>query len=318
MGLLVEGIWHRDEKGITLRQETQIRNWITADGSPGPTGDGNFPAEAGRYHLYLSLACPFSHRALVMRALKSLEDSVSISVTHPVKREDGWHFAPHPKMTPDPIFQADTLYQVFATAYPGYSGRCAVPLLLDKKTSRIVSGNSGEILRMFASAFAGTSSAESYRPPELADEVDALNRAIGEKVNAGVYRVGFARDQESYESAVADLFAYLEELESRLEGKTYLLGERQTESDWFLFPTLLRFDAVYHGLFKCNLKRIADFPNLSRLLRTLYAQPGVAGTVDMDYIKEHYYRSLINAAQGPLELNPTGIIPAGPRLEFLE
>ena len=317
MGLLVDGKWHdrwydtSATGGRFVRQDSAFRNWVTPDGSPGPTGEGGFAAEPGRYHLYVCLACPWAHRALIMRALKGLEDMISVSATHWLMAENGWTFAPGPGVIPDPIHHADYLYQVYLAAEPDYSGRVTVPVLWDRRTGTIVNNESSEILRMLGSAFDGVGArAGDYYPEELRDEIDALNARIYDGVNNGVYKAGFATTQAAYEEAVYPLFETLDELDERLSDRRYLMGARLTEADIRLFTTLLRFDPVYHGHFKCNLRRIADYPALSRLVRDILSLPGVAATVNMDHIKRHYYESHRN-------INPTGIVPVGPDLSAL-
>jgi putative glutathione S-transferase len=316
MGLLVEGVWHdrwydtRKSGGRFERAESAFRAWITPDGRPGPSGAGGFKAEAGRYHLYVSLACPWAHRTLIFRALKRLEGLISLSVVEPVMRENGWELAPGA----DPVNGANFLHQVYAKADPRYSGRVTVPTLWDKKTGTIVNNESAEIIRMFNSAFdglPGVDAARDFYPEALRDEIDAINRVVYARVNNGVYRAGFATAQEAYEEAVDFLFATLDELEARLGRQRYLAGDRLTEADWRLFTTLARFDAVYVGHFKCNKKRLVDYPNLSAYTRELYQVPGVAQTVDLDQIKRHYYAS-------QRALNPTGIVPKGPDLDFAQ
>ncbi|MFN3725479.1 MAG: glutathione S-transferase family protein [Allosphingosinicella sp.] len=314
MGLLVDGKWQdrwydtSATGGRFVRQDSAFRNWVTPDGSPGPTGKGGFKAEPGRYHLYVCLACPWAHRALIMRALKGLEDMISVSATHWLMAENGWTFAPGPGVIPDPIHHADYLYQVYLAAEPGYSGRVTVPVLWDRATGTIVNNESSEILRMLGSAFDSVGARQGdYYPEELREEIDALNARIYDRVNNGVYKAGFATAQAAYEEAVCPLFETLDELEERLSARRYLTGDRLTEADIRLFTTLLRFDPVYHGHFKCNLRRIADYPALSRLVRDILGLPGVAATVNMEHIKRHYYESHRN-------INPTGIVPVGPDL----
>jgi putative glutathione S-transferase len=316
MGLLVDGTWQdrwydtSGSGGRFVRQDSRFRNWITPDGSPGPTGGGGFKAEPGRYHLYVSLACPWAHRTLIFRRLKGLEDAIGVSVTHWLMLEKGWTFAPGPGVIPDPIRGAEFLYEVYQAAEPRYSGRVTVPVLWDKERATIVSNESSEIIRMLNSAFDGVGAVQGdCYPADLREEIDALNARIYAAVNNGVYRAGFATTQEAYEEAVALLFETLDWLDGRLATRRYLCGERVTEADWRLFTTLLRFDPVYVGHFKCNIRRIADYPALSGYLRDLYQWPGIADTVDLQHIKGHYYGS-------HRMINPTGIVPVGPALDL--
>lgn len=312
MGKLVDGIWRDDwydtksTGGRFERRAARFRNWVTPDGAPGPSGDGGFEAEAGRYHLYVSLACPWAHRTLIFRKLKGLEDMVTVSYVDALMLDDGWQLAEGA----DPVNNARYLHQVYTAADPGYSGRVTVPVLWDKRRGTIVSNESAEIIRMFNSAFDGVGAAPGdYYPETLRGDIDALNDVIYRTVNNGVYRAGFATAQDAYAEAVGALFATLDNLERRLEGHRYLLGGRLTEADWRLFTTLLRFDPVYVGHFKCNIRRLCDYPNLSGYLRELYQMPGIAETVDIDYIKLHYYGS-------HRSINPTGIVPAGPEVDL--
>jgi putative glutathione S-transferase len=316
MGLLVEGKWQDQwyDTGATggrfVRRESQFRNWVTPDGSAGPSGQGGYKAEAGRYHLYVSLACPWAHRALIFRKLKGLEDMISLSVVHWLMREEGWTFAPGPGVVPDEINGARVLHEVYTRAYPTYSGRVTVPVLWDKATASIVNNESSEIIRMLGSAFDGIGATPGdYYPQALRDEIDAVNARVYDSVNNGVYKAGFATSQTAYEEAVGPLFDTLAWLDERLGRQRYLCGETITEADWRLFTTLIRFDAVYVGHFKCNRRRIADYPNLSGYLRELYQWPGVAETVDFGHIKGHYYQSHLN-------INPTGVVPEGPLLDL--
>lgn len=315
MGLLVDGVW-RDKwydtgntGGRFVRADAQFRNWVTPDGSPGPSGEGGFAAEAGRYHLYVSLACPWAHRTLIFRRLKGLEDAISLSVVHWLMGEEGWTFDEGPGTVSDTVNGAKRLYEVYLTDDAAYSGRVTVPALWDKKRRRIVSNESSEIIRMFNSAFdaIGDASADFY-PETLRAEIDRINATVYDTVNNGVYKCGFATSQEAYEEAFGALFSTLDELEARLGRQRYLVGDRITEADWRLFTTLVRFDPVYVGHFKCNLRRIADYPNLSNYLRDLYQVPGIAGTVEFTHIKRHYYES-------HKTINPTGIVPVGPALD---
>jgi glutathionyl-hydroquinone reductase len=317
MGVLVEGVW-RDEQhgeraptGRFLRPATRFRNWITEDGRPGPTGTDGFAAARGRYHLYVALACPWAHRTMIMRMLKGLEDLISMSVVEPLYGPHGWRFGDSPGTIADRVNGASELAEIYLRADPRYSGRVSVPVLWDKERSTIVNNESSEIIRMFNGAFGRfTNVRTDYYPAPLREEIDRVNAVVYENINNGVYRAGFATTQEAYEEAFRALFAALDEIEQRLSRQRYLAGREITEADWRLFTTLVRFDAVYYGHFKCNLRRIVDYPNLSNYLRDLYQQPGIAGTVNMDHIKRHYYGSHRN-------VNPTGIVPLGPQLDFL-
>jgi len=312
MKSLVNGVWTdngnvaRDEQGRFLRPATPFHNWITPDGAPGPTGIGGFTPERGRYLLYVSLACPWAHRTLIYRAIKSLAPFIDVAVTHWALGEDGWTFAPGEGVTPDPLFGARFLRDVYVAVKPDVTGRVTVPLLIDKKTRTAVSNESAEIIRMMNSAFdAAGATPGDYYPEALRPEIDALNKRVYDTVNNGVYKAGFAGTQLAYDEAVAARFATLDALEERLATRRFLVGDAPTEADWRLLPTLLRFDAVYVGLFKCNVRRIADYPKLSAYLKTLARWPGVAATVDFGHIKRHYY--------GLRFINPLGIVPAGPR-----
>lgn len=313
MGLLVDGVWQDrwyDTKatgGRFQRADSKFRNWVTRDGSPGPSGDGGFPAAPGRYHLYVSLACPWAHRTLIVRALKGLADAISVAVVDPHMGGEGWVFGDSPGATPDPIHGARRLYEVYLAADPGFSGRVTVPVLWDRERATIVSNESAEIIRMLNDAFGGTG--PDLYPNALRDEIDAVNARIYDRVNNGVYKAGFATGQAAYVEAFRDLFDELDRLEERLGRARYLCGPALTEADIRLFTTLVRFDAVYVGHFKCNARRIADYPNLSNYLRDLYAMPGVADTVDLTHIKRHYYESHPT-------INPTGIVPVGPEIDF--
>ncbi|HLT91886.1 MAG TPA: glutathione S-transferase family protein [Woeseiaceae bacterium] len=317
MGLLVDGQWvdrwydTESTGGRFVRETSAFRNWITPDGSPGPTGTGGFKAEPGRYHLYVSLACPWAHRTLIFRRLKNLESRISLSVVHWLMLEDGWTFTPGEGVVPDPVHGARCLYEVYRAANPRYTGRVTVPVLWDLETGTIVNNESAEIIRMLNSAFDGLPDVPpvDFYPPHLRDEIDALNARIYETVNNGVYRAGFATSQEAYEEAVVPLFETLDWLEERLAGRRWLTGDSITEADWRLFTTLVRFDAVYYLHFKCNRRRIVDYPNLWRFTRELYNQPGIASTVNFTHIKGHYYGS-------HRTLNPAGIVPVGPDLDF--
>lgn len=318
MGLLVDGEWRdrwydtKPTGGRFKRRDSSFRNWITADGSAGPSGTGGFPAEPGRYHLYVSLACPWAHRTLIFRILKGLEEMISGDVVHYHMGEEGWVFdASADGATPDTVNGKSRLYEIYLAADPAYSGRVTVPVLWDRKQGAIVNNESSEIIRMFNTAFDGIGAKPGdYYPEELRGDIDAVNATVYSNVNNGVYKAGFATAQGAYEEAFAALFATLDDLELRLSKQRYLTGNRLTEADWRLFTTLVRFDPVYVGHFKCNLRRIADYPNLSNYLRDLYQVPGVAGTVNMDHIKRHYYGS-------HTKVNPTGIVPAGPETNLL-
>ena len=317
MGLLVEGVWRDDsfdkarlEGGRFNRPTTQFRNWITPDGSPGPSGEGGFPAEAGRYHLYVSLACPWAHRTIIFRHLKRLETIVSMSVTSWYMGEDGWTFDRKTGSSGDAVNHTQKMSEIYVLANSRYTGRVTVPMLWDKKRQTIVSNESSEIIRMLNSAFnPQPNQYPDLYPPDLRSEIEAVNNLIYPNVNNGVYRAGFAILQEAYEEAFRGLFTALDELERRLARQRYLTGPRMTEADWRLFTTLIRFDAVYHSHFKCNLRRIGDYENLSNYTRDLYQVPGIDETVSIDHIKRHYYHS-------QRKVNPTGIWPLGPELDF--
>ena len=316
MGMLVDGVWRDDdealvdEDGRLQRPSSVFRNWVTADGAPGPTGDGGFRAEPGRYHLYIARACPWAHRAAIFRELKGLQDMIGLSVTHWLMAENGWTFADGPGVIPDTVEGADTVWQLYVKSDPTYTGRVTVPVLWDTQTSRVVSNESADIIRMFNSAFDAVGAADGdFYPEVLRGEIDAVNERVYDGLNNGVYKAGFAKRQAAYDEAVAGVFDTLDWVESRLAGQRYLVGDTLTEADWRLFTTLLRFDAVYHGHFKCNRRRIVDYPALWAYTRRLYAHPAVAPTVDMDHIKRHYYQS-------HRHINPTGIVPEGPALDF--
>ena len=316
MGLLIDGVWHDQwydtskTGGAFERSASRFRNWVTADGDPGPSGQGGFKAERGRYHLYVSLACPWASRALIYRKLKGLEDIVSLSVTHWLMLENGWTFADGPGVIPDSAIGARFMRDVYLAADPKYTGRVTVPVLWDRERRTIVSNESSEIIRMFNAAFDGVGAKPGdYSPLHHLAAIDALNSRIYETVNNGVYRAGFATTQLAYEAAIGPLFETLDWLEHRLARSRFLLGDVPLECDWRLFTTLIRFDAVYVGHFKCNIRRIADYPNLAAYTRDLYQWPGVSETVDFIHIKRHYYMS-------HKSINPTGVVPAGPALEF--
>jgi glutathionyl-hydroquinone reductase len=317
MGLLVEGVWQdqwydtKSTGGRFVRKDSTYRNWVTPDGAPGPSGRGGFKAELGRYHLYVAMACPWAHRTLIVRALKGLADAIGVSVVHPHMGREGWVFGDTPGADPrDPLHGARRLSEVYTRADPRYTGRVTVPVLWDKAQDTIVSNESAEIIRMLNSAFDawGDRSVDFY-PEPLRERIDDLNARVYETVNNGVYRAGFATTQAAYDEAFEALFATLDDLEALLGKGRYLTGERITEADWRLLTTLLRFDPVYVGHFKCNRRRIADYPNLSNYLRDLYQVPGVAETVDVEHAKKHYYGS-------HRTINPTGIVPRGPQLDY--
>ena len=303
---------HNQSDGEYVRLESPFRNWVTLDGSPGPSGSGGFKAEKGRYHLYVSYACPWAHRTLIFRKLKQLEAVIGFSVVHPEMGEISWHFNKEfSGSTDDHVNGFSTMQQVYQLANLQFDGVVTVPVLWDKKKSTIVNNESSEIIRMLNSSFNEfTDNKIDYYPLELRDEINELNKYIYDHVNNGVYRCGFATSQKCYNRAFDRLFSALDELELRLSGKRYLLGDVITEADWRLLPTLLRFDPVYVGHFKCNLKRIADYPNLSNYLRDLYQQPGVAETFNLEHVKTHYYKSHIS-------INPTRIVPKGPTIDYL-
>lgn len=314
MGLLVNGAWQEDvsrtKDGHFIRPTTRFRNFVTADGSAGPTGEGGFVAAAGRYHLYVSHACPCAHRTTIFRSLKKLENAISVSVTAPLYGKTGWEFGPEKGGTRDEVNGKATLAEIYLIADPHYTGRVSVPVLWDKKRRTVVNNESSEIIRMLNSAFdAFTNVRTDYYPADLRAEIDGLNDLIFPNVNNGVYRAGFATSQEAYEEAARAVFAAFDQLEERLSRQRYLAGQQITEADWRLFTTLIRFDTVYYSHFKCNLRRVADYPNLWNYLRDLYAVPGVAETVSIDQIKRHYYGS-------QRQVNPTGIVPIGPLIDF--
>jgi len=316
MGLLQNGQWvdqwydTESTGGRFVRKLPQFRSWITADGSAGPTGDAGFNAEAGRYHLYVSHACPWAHRTLIFRSLKGLEEMISVSVVHWFMADKGWTFQAGEGVVPDTINNAEFVHQIYTAAMSDYSGRVTVPVLWDKKNNTIVSNESPEIIRMFNSAFDNVGAkAADYYPQALRAEIDSLNERIYESVNNGVYKCGFATTQEAYEEALHPLFDTLDWLDQRLSTQRYLTGNTITEADWRLFTTLVRFDPVYVGHFKCNIRRIADYENLSEYVRDLYQQPGIAETVNMQHIKQHYYASHES-------VNPSRVVPVGPEIDF--
>lgn len=314
MGLLVEGTWQdhwydtEKTQGEFVRKESSFRNWITQDGSAGPSGTGGFKAEAGRYHLIVSYACPWAHRALIFRVLKGLQGLIDVSAVQPLMLENGWEF--DARDIPPFASGLDYLYQLYQRADQQYTGRVTVPLVWDRQRETIVSNESAEIIRMLNSAFNElTGNQLDFYPSALRTEIDEINHRVYHAVNNGVYRAGFATRQSAYESAFNALFSALDWLEERLSRQRYLVGTQITEADWRLFTTLVRFDAVYFGHFKCNLRRIVDFPNLAAYLRELYQHPGIADTVHFDQIKTHYYAS-------HRTINPTVIVPTGPQLDL--
>ncbi|MEX6507990.1 glutathione S-transferase family protein [Jiella sp. M17.18] len=313
MGLLVDGKWQdkwydtASTGGKFKRSTTTFRDWITADGAPGPDGRKAYPAEAGRYHLYVSLACPWAHRTLITRKLKRLEDAISLSIVDYHMGEEGWVFSERPGAIPDSVLGKKRLYEVYLEADPHYTGRVTVPVLWDKETGTIVNNESAEIIRILNTGFNAFGDASVDVTPEaLLPKIDAINVRIYDTVNNGVYKAGFATTQRAYEAAFHPLFETLDDLEERLSAQRYLVpSSAPTEADWRLFTTLIRFDAVYHGHFKCNLRQIADYPNLFGYMLELYQWPGVAETVNFEHIKGHYYSS-------HKTINPTGIVPLGP------
>ena len=316
MGLLIDGVWSQawydtaKTDGRFVRETAHFRNWITPDGTAGPTGTGGFAAESGRYHLYVSHACPWAHRTIIFRHIKQLAGHISVSVVHPLMLENGWSFDRDAQATGDHLFNKNFLHEVYTHGHPTASGRVTVPVLWDKQTQQIVSNESSEIIRMFNAAFNKlTGNHADYWPLALRDDIERVNQDIYDNINNGVYKAGFATSTTAYEDAVHALFAALDRMETRLERQRYLMGARITEADWRFFTTLVRFDPVYVGHFKCNLRRIADYPALFGYLCDLYQMPGIAETVVMAHIKQHYYQS-------HRQINPTGIVPMGPRLDY--
>ena len=318
MGYLINGEWHDNWRGTEakdgsfIRPDAKIRNWVTATGEPGPSGEGGFKAEAGRYHLYIAESCPWAHRATIFRHLKGLEDMIGVSVVNPISGANGWTFEAGHGVVPDPEFASDFLYEIYLRSDSTYTGQVTVPTLWDRTQKKLVSNESSEIIRMFNSAFDDVGATEGdYYPRELRAEIDAINELVYGAVNNGVYRVGFATSQEAYEAAYRKLFAALDQLEERMESREYLVGGQLTEADWRLFTTLVRFDYVYYGAFRCNKRRIVDYPNLWRFVRRLYRMPGIADTIDVWSIKAHYYAS-------DKLLRQTKIVPLGPDIDFSE
>jgi putative glutathione S-transferase len=316
MGLLVDGVWQDHDRDIAgaggtfARTKSTFRNWVTPDGAPGPSGSGGFPAARGRYHLYVALSCPWAHRTLIFRALKQLEGAISLSVVSPQMKSGSWDFSEFPGVIADSVNHKQTMPEVYLAADARFTGRVTVPVLWDKERATIVNNESSEIIRMLNSAFdAFTDAKTDYYPAALRTEIDEINAFVYANVNNGVYRAGFAASQAAYEAAFRDVFGALDKLEARLSQQRYLVGSRITEADWRLFVTLVRFDAAYYGQFKCNLRRLIDYPNLSSYLRDLYQVPCVAATVDLQHIKHGYYR------RRP-DRNPVGLVPLGPALDF--
>ncbi|TVO77836.1 glutathione S-transferase family protein [Sedimenticola selenatireducens] len=302
---------NNNKSGEFVRWESQFRNWVTPSGDAGPSGTAGFKAEPGRYHLYISHACPWAHRTMIFRKLKGLEKIISVSVVNPVMPQESWNFGAYPGATVDHVHGYQTLAQLYERVAPGYTGVVTVPVLYDKQQDQIVNNESSEIIRMLNSAFNawGDVKIDLY-PPALQTDINTINAFVYDHINNGVYKTGFAKSQQAYEYAFDQLFTALDELEARLNSQRYLLGDQITEADWRLFPTLVRFDPVYYSHFKCNRQRIIDYPNLWAYLRSLYQQPGIAETVNMAHIKTHYYTS------HPF-LNPSGIIPKGPDIDFM-
>ncbi len=318
MGLLVDGKWvdqwydTKSTGGRFVRAESQFRNWVTADGSAGPTGKGGFQAEGGRYHLFVSYACPWAHRTLIMRALKGLEKMIDVSVVGMTMLDNGWTFDTADGSTGEPLFNSHFMHEIYTKADPAFTGRVTVPVLWDKKLNTVVSNESADIIRMFNTAFDGLGATPGdYWPEPLRAQIDQINERVYNSVNNGVYKTGFATSQTAYEEAIEPLFETLEWLEERLAAQRYLTGNQLTEADIRLFTTLVRFDPVYVGHFKCNIRMLKDYPNLWAYTRDIYQVPGIAGTVHMDHIKTHYYAS-------HKSINPSGIVPTGPTLDLNE
>lgn len=316
MGKLIDGTWHdvwydTDETGGRfVRMDSTFRNWITPDGSAGPTGEGGFEAEDGRYHLYVSYACPWANRTLALRALKGLEDMISISVVNPIMRENGWTFDPYEGVIEDPVLNADYLHQVYTHVEPEMTGRVTVPILYDKKRDTIVNNESSDIIRMLNSSFDNIGAIEGdYSPQELMDEIDEVNAFTYDNINNGVYKAGFATKQDVYEQEVQHVFDALETLDQRLENQDYLVGSRFTEADIRLFMTLIRFEHVYYGHFKCNLKHLDDYENVWNYTKRIYNHPKIKPTINFDHIQTHYYKSHDT-------INPNQIVPYGPNIDW--
>ncbi|PHI37802.1 glutathione-dependent reductase [Pseudoalteromonas sp. GCY] len=316
MGLLIDGQWHdkwydtKSSQGKFERESAKLRNWVTEDGSAGPTGKAGFKAESGRYHLYVSLACPWAHRTLIFRQLKQLEVHIDVSIVDPDMLSQGWSFTSQRPEVGDNLHQLSFMHQLYTKNDPSYSGRVTVPVLWDKQTEQIVSNESSEIIRMFNRAFNQiTGNDTDYYPEVLQHEIDEINEFVYHNINNGVYKAGFATTQDAYHNAVSGLFNALDKLEARLAAQRYLVKGQVTEADWRLFTTLIRFDSVYHGHFKCNIKQIEDYPNISAYVRDLYQHQGIADTVDFYHIKRHYYFS-------HTMINPTQVVPEGPSIDY--
>ncbi|MDO6425890.1 glutathione S-transferase family protein [Thalassotalea sp. 1_MG-2023] len=316
MGLLVDGVWHdtwydtKENKGKFKREQAQLRHWITKDGSAGPSGDAGFKAESGRYHLYVCLACPWAHRTLIFRALKGLAPHIGVSIVSPDMLDKGWSFDETKAGVGDELYDSAYLYQLYLRHNAQYSGRVTVPMLWDKKQQCIVNNESAEIIRMFNSAFDDiTGNTVDFYPTTLQHDIDEINTFVYDNINNGVYKTGFATTQSAYEEAYENLFSALDDIEQLLATKRYLVGEQITEADWRLFTTLIRFDAVYFGHFKCNKRMIEQYPNLANYVRELFQVPHVAETVNFKHIKRHYYFSHDM-------INPTQIVPVGPDIDY--
>lgn len=316
MGLLIDGVWQdkwydtKANDGKFEREQAQLRNWISKDGAPGPSGVGGFKAQSGRYHLYVSLACPWAHRTLIFRKLKQLEAHISVSVVSPDMLSQGWTFDKTQHSSGDALFDSEYMHQIYTKHNATYSGRVTVPVLWDKQREMIVSNESSEIIRMFNSAFDEiTGNHDDYYPEPLREKIDSINAMVYDNINNGVYKTGFATSQQAYEQAYHQLFAKLDDVEAMLSNTRYLLGDRLTEADWRLFTTLIRFDAVYFGHFKCNKQQLEQYPNMAGYIRDLYQHPGIAQTVDFYHIKRHYYFS-------HAMINPTQVVPLGPEIDY--
>lgn len=317
MGLLVEGKWQdtwyntKGNDGKFKREQAQLRNWITTSGEAGPTGKAGFKAESGRYHLYVSLACPWAHRTLIFRHLKDLEQHISVSVVSPDMLSEGWTFDKPSGSTGDDLFNFDFMHQVYTRNNPTYTGRVTVPVLWDKQQNCIVSNESSEIIRMFNSAFNELTGNElDFYPEADKQRIDEMNELVYHSINNGVYKAGFATSQQAYEEAYVALFDGLDKIEEILSHQRYLTGAKVTEADWRLFTTLIRFDPVYFGHFKCNKKQLEQYPNIAGYIRDLYQTQKVAETVDFYHIKRHYYYS-------HTMINPTQVVPTGPDIDYL-